>query len=142
MYKNIVSSDNYSGIAKFGEDLNNDPATVILLGKEKTVKIDFGILRFFRIISRNLFSEKFYPKILVNDINGLEQGGGVFIVDDNFLIESLKYRACGMANWFDLQHYMIVASNIVIDIIVEEHQKPVINEYRAKICGDSDGTVV
>lgn len=47
MYKNIVSSDNYSGIAKFGEDLNNDPATVILLGKEKTVKIDFGILRFF-----------------------------------------------------------------------------------------------
>ncbi|HFI0509412.1 TPA: hypothetical protein ACGOX6_001118 [Streptococcus suis] len=129
MCKNIISNDIYKGVVKFGEDLDNGPSTIMLLGKQKRVQLDFGLLRFYRVLSRDLFSETFYPKHLIDTFVHSGQSDGLFIVEDPFLINFVKYRASGMADWFHLRHYIIITSNIVIDIITEESCKPIVTEY-------------
>lgn len=141
MFRKIISCDNYEAIGNFGESLSKGPITVMLSGDEKAIKIAFGMSNFYRILSRSLFSESFYPKALIDGICHSEHSEGVYIVNDNFLIDFVKYRACGFADWFDLQHYLIVSSNIVIDILVEDYSKPVFTELSIESSGGTNGKV-
>ncbi|MCO8200111.1 hypothetical protein [Streptococcus suis] len=124
--------DRYTAEAKFGESSDFEIAMIALKGNKSEIVLDFPFCHFYRLTEREL-SLYLYQVPSVSEL-GIEYP--LYKIVNSWLVEQVVQVAGGVLEKEELEHYQILSTNIVIDVILYKGEEILIHDE-----GINDGQV-
>lgn len=102
----LLPKDSYQAEVSFGELENYDVAVVYMIGDRNHIALDFNQADYYKVTDSKMF---------LNELAGFELG--IYEVKKSSLVNDVYKSAAGLADHFKLNHFRIIAKNIVVDIV-------------------------
>lgn len=106
--------DQYEAEVKFGENSTFEVGSVLMEGKKSTFTLNFPFSRCYRITERELATSLYQvPRI---PQKGTEYP--IYKIQNSLFIKEVVQVAGGILESEELEHYQVLSTNLVIDVIL------------------------
>lgn len=128
--------DRYESEAEFSENTDYELATIFLKGSKHSLNFKFSFSHCYQIMDRRIFS----IFCQTSHLNKLDKDYPIYRIENSSLIEYIIHSSGGLLEKNELEHYRVVSSNLIFDIIlcqgeeiqvnIEEVEDSELGEYR------------